>query len=60
MREHGFIRPEFEVRYLVAERIEDVIPMLQTAFERRPIERARLDPRFLVARIYVAPDFISL
>jgi uncharacterized protein (TIGR00730 family) len=46
MREHGFIRPEFEVRYLVAERIEDVIPMLQTAFERRPIERARLDPRF--------------
>jgi predicted Rossmann-fold nucleotide-binding protein len=46
MREHGFIRREFEVRYLVAERIEDIIPMLQTASERRPIERARLDPRF--------------
>jgi hypothetical protein len=45
MREHGFIRPEFEVRYLVAERIEDVVPMLQAASERRPVERTRLDPR---------------
>jgi uncharacterized protein (TIGR00730 family) len=46
MREHGFIRPEFEVRYVVAERIEDVIPMLQAAAARRPIERGqRLDPR---------------
>jgi predicted Rossmann-fold nucleotide-binding protein len=46
MREHGFIRPEFEVRYLVAERIEDIVPMLQAASERRPVERTRLDPRF--------------
>jgi uncharacterized protein (TIGR00730 family) len=46
MREHGFIRPEFEVRYLVAEKIEDIIPMLQTAAERRPVETAQaLDPR---------------
>jgi predicted Rossmann-fold nucleotide-binding protein len=46
MRGHGFIRPELEVRYLVAERIDDIIPMLQTASERRPIAKARLDPRF--------------
>jgi uncharacterized protein (TIGR00730 family) len=46
MREHGFIRPEFEVRYLVAEKIEDIIPMLQTASERHPIETGQaLDPR---------------
>jgi uncharacterized protein (TIGR00730 family) len=45
MREHGFIRPEFEVRYLVAERIDEVVPMLQAASERRPVERTRLDPR---------------
>jgi uncharacterized protein (TIGR00730 family) len=45
MREHGFIRPEFEVRYLVAEKIDDVIPMLQAASERRPVRRERLDPR---------------
>jgi len=31
MREHGFIRAEYEVRYLVAERIEDVIPMIEKA-----------------------------
>ncbi len=46
MREHGFIRPEFEVRYLVAEKIEDIIPMLQAASERHPIETGQaLDPR---------------
>jgi uncharacterized protein (TIGR00730 family) len=46
MREHGFIRPQFEVRYLVAERIDDIIPMLQAASQRHPVERGRrLDPR---------------
>jgi uncharacterized protein (TIGR00730 family) len=46
MREHGFIRPQFEVRYLVAERIDDIIPMLQAASQRHPLERGRpLDPR---------------
>ncbi len=45
MREHGFIRPEFEVRYLVAERIEDVVPMLFAAGERSPLEPVPLDPR---------------
>jgi uncharacterized protein (TIGR00730 family) len=46
MREHRFIQPSFEVRYLVAEKIEDVVPMLEAAaaktlaFEAKP-----LDPR---------------
>jgi uncharacterized protein (TIGR00730 family) len=35
MNEQGFIRRGFELRYLVAERIEDVVPMLRAAEERR-------------------------
>jgi uncharacterized protein (TIGR00730 family) len=31
MREHGFIREQFELRYLVSEKIADVVPMLQKA-----------------------------
>lgn len=31
MREHRFINPAMDVRYLVAERIEDVVPMLLQA-----------------------------
>jgi uncharacterized protein (TIGR00730 family) len=31
MRDYGFIRPGLEVRYLVAERAGDVLPMLQRA-----------------------------
>ena len=31
MREQGFIRSSFEVTYLVAERVEDIVPMLQKA-----------------------------
>jgi uncharacterized protein (TIGR00730 family) len=34
MRLYAFIRPGIEVRYLVAERVEDVLPMLQSAIER--------------------------
>ena len=34
MRLHAFIRPDIEVHYMVAERIEDVLPMLQVAVER--------------------------
>ena len=34
MRLNAFIRPDIEVRYLVAERVEDVLPMLQSAVER--------------------------
>jgi uncharacterized protein (TIGR00730 family) len=40
MREKGFIREDIEVSYLVAERIVDVMPMLETA-----AARARLRPR---------------
>ena len=34
MREHRFINPAMDVRYLVADRIEDVVPMLTVAVER--------------------------
>ena len=34
MREQGFIRPGLELSYLVAERVEDVIPMLRAAARR--------------------------
>jgi uncharacterized protein (TIGR00730 family) len=34
MREAGFIRPGFEVKPLVAEKIVDVLPMLRAAAER--------------------------
>ena len=39
MRFGGFIREDFETRYLVAEKIEDVLPMLRAAAERCSIER---------------------
>ena len=34
MREQGFIRPGLELSYLVAERVEDVVPMLKAATRR--------------------------
>ena len=34
MRNLGFIREQFEVRYLVAEKIEDALPMLRAAARR--------------------------
>lgn len=34
MRNNGFIRADLEVRYLVAERVEDVIPMMRAAQAR--------------------------
>ena len=37
MREQGFIRPGLELSYLVAERVEDVIPMLGAATRRTGI-----------------------
>lgn len=39
MRQHGFIRPGLELSYLVAERCEDVLPMLSDAV-RRPRPRS--------------------
>ncbi|WP_210485709.1 TIGR00730 family Rossman fold protein [Microvirga antarctica] len=34
MRDQGFIRPGLELHYLVAERVEDVLPMLETSARR--------------------------
>ena len=34
MREHGFIRSDLEVKYLVAESVADILPMLDAAIER--------------------------
>ncbi len=36
MNGEGFIRRGFELRYLVAEKIEDVVPMLRAAQQRPP------------------------
>jgi uncharacterized protein (TIGR00730 family) len=44
MRLQGFIREGFDVRYMVAERIEDVLPMLQAAAERRSAEPEPQNP----------------
>lgn len=38
MRERGFVRSSFELRYLVAEKIEDVVPMLEAAAQRHSQE----------------------
>jgi uncharacterized protein (TIGR00730 family) len=46
MREYGFVRPDAEVNYLVAERTQDILPMLAAAIERRrrtESERTSLD-----------------
>lgn len=48
MREQGFIHSRFEVRYLVAEKIEDILPMIETASaeaERRGLKKETVDPR---------------
>ncbi len=38
MREQGFIRPGLELNYLVAERVEEVIPMLEASARRSAIK----------------------
>ncbi len=38
MRENGFIRAGLEVRYLVAERVDEVLPMLRAGARRRALE----------------------
>jgi uncharacterized protein (TIGR00730 family) len=43
MRIEGFIREGFDLRYLVAERIEDVLPMLRAAAKRRTVDRGSQD-----------------
>jgi uncharacterized protein (TIGR00730 family) len=44
MRHAGFIRQGFEVRYLVAERIDEIIPMLRAAAGRARGEAKALSP----------------
>jgi uncharacterized protein (TIGR00730 family) len=48
MREQGFIRPGLELNYLVAERVEDVIPMLRAAARRTgvPSNTQLIEERF--------------
>ena len=48
MREQGFIRPGLELNYLVAERVEEVIPMLDAAARRVGIQadEALIETRF--------------
>jgi uncharacterized protein (TIGR00730 family) len=43
MRIEGFIREGFELRYMVAEKIEDVLPMLRAAAERRMADHGPQD-----------------
>jgi uncharacterized protein (TIGR00730 family) len=47
MRDKGFIRPEFEISYLVAEKVEDIVPMLTKAAQmaERKGGPQPLDPR---------------
>lgn len=48
MRERRFIQASFEVRYLVAEKIEDVVPMIETAAARTDllgVRKETVDPR---------------
>ena len=48
MRERRFIQSPFEVRYLVAEKIEDILPMVETAAAKtavRDTAKLTVDPR---------------
>lgn len=48
MRERRFIQSSFEVRYLVAEKIEDILPMIETAAAKAVVLGTRketVDPR---------------
>jgi uncharacterized protein (TIGR00730 family) len=49
MRERRFIQSPFEVRYLVAEKIEDILPIIETAAAKAELLGTRkesVDPRF--------------
>ena len=45
MRDRGFIPPALEVRTLVAERAQDILPMLRTALGRTPVAGPAMDAR---------------
>jgi uncharacterized protein (TIGR00730 family) len=44
MRNFGFLREGFDVHYLVAERADDILPMLEQAAQRASLSRTRIDP----------------
>jgi uncharacterized protein (TIGR00730 family) len=44
MHEQGFIRPSFEVSYLVADRIDDILPMIIEAAAKSSAPRQKLAP----------------
>jgi uncharacterized protein (TIGR00730 family) len=46
MREQGFIRPQLEARYLVRDRVEDILPTLTEAFAQARAPRRALRPEF--------------
>jgi uncharacterized protein (TIGR00730 family) len=46
MRGQGFIRPQLEARYLVREKVEDILPALQAAFAEALPPRLALGPEF--------------
>ncbi|WP_298428850.1 TIGR00730 family Rossman fold protein [Rhodoblastus sp.] len=46
MREQGFIRPHLEARYLVRDRVEDILPALAEAFVQARAPRRALRPEF--------------
>ncbi len=43
MRERRFIQSSFEIRYLVAEKIEDILPMIETAAAKAALLGVRKD-----------------
>ncbi len=49
MREHGFIREQFELHYLVSEKIGDIVPMLRKAAEMA--ERSGHESTIIDARL---------
>jgi uncharacterized protein (TIGR00730 family) len=44
MREQGFIRPHCDARYLVCERVEDILPLLQADFVKKAEPHRELRP----------------
>jgi uncharacterized protein (TIGR00730 family) len=46
MRGQGFIRPDLEARYLVREKVEDILPALRAAFAEARPPRLALGPEF--------------
>ena len=46
MREQGFIRPNLEARYLVCDRVEQILPLLSEAFVKARTPGRELRPEF--------------